>query len=158
MCQVVPGEIKWTISKPTVFIHSLDWGLPQRKASQINQHSSMTVATTRASISIVRDTTDKMTFISIIQHAGSLQSASKILVPALTASHLLLSSCTLIIGLLLGSCSQRCCRKKAEFSTDKKLAEEPVYSEIPPKAVPPVCHLSESVKSVDNVVYGQVSP
>ena len=41
---------------------------------------------------------------------------------------------------------------------DKKIAEEPVYSEIPPKTVPSVHHVSESVKSVDNVAYRYVSP
>ena len=44
---------------------------------------------------------------------------------------------------------------------DKKFAsfvEEPVYSEIPPKAALSEYHVSESVKSVDNVAYGQASP
>ena len=88
-------------------------------------------------------------------HAGI---TSEILVPALTASHLLLSSCTLIIGLLLGSMSHRCCWKRTESLMDKKIAEEPVYSEIPPKTVLSVHNVSESVKSVDNVAYGYVSP
>ena len=35
--------------------------------------------------------------------------------------------------------------------------DEPVYSEIPPKGVPSVYHVSELVKSVDNVAYGQVN-
>ena len=43
-------------------------------------------------------------------------------------------------------------------SMDEKIAEEPVYSEIPPKTVPSANHVSELVKSVDNVAYGQVSP
>ena len=92
-------------------------------------------------------------------HAGI---TSEILVPVLTASHLLLSLCTLIVGLLLGSLSHRYCRRKKSSKTmDKKFvssAEEPVYSEIPPKTVPSVYRVSESVKSVDNVAYGQVSP
>ena len=90
-------------------------------------------------------------------HAGS--SVSETLVPALTASHFLLSSCTLIIGLLVGSLSHRCCRKKTNMSSmNEKVAEEPVYSEIPPKSVPSANHVCELVKSVDNVAYGQVSP
>ena len=83
-----------------------------------------------------------------------------ILVPALTASHFLLSLCTLIFGLLLGCLSHRCCRRKRSSKTMKKKfvpsVDEPVYSEIPPKAVPSVYHVSESVKSVDNMAYGYV--
>ena len=99
------------------------------------------------------------THVDIILHA-SLHAGipSVILVPVLTASHLFLSLCTLVIGLLLGSLSHRC-RSIKKSSTNTKLPsspEEPVYSEISPKAVPSVYHTS--VKSVDNVVYGQVSP
>ena len=82
-----------------------------------------------------------------------------VLVPILTASHLLLSLCTLIVGVLLGSC---CKSRKSSNTMDKKFVsssvEEPVYSEIPPKIIPSVYHVSELVKSVDNVAYGQVSP
>ena len=85
-----------------------------------------------------------------------------ILIPVLTASHLFLSLCTLIVGLLLGSLSHRCCgRRRSSKTMDKKSVssvDEPVYSEIPPKAVSSVYHASESVKSVDNVAYGYVSP
>ena len=90
-------------------------------------------------------------------HAGITSISSVIFVPALIASHLFLSSCTLIIGFLLGSLSHRCCKKKSS-NIDNKLTpsiEEPVYSEIPPKTVPSV--FQASVKSVDNVAYGQIS-
>ena len=96
-------------------------------------------------------------------HAGiTSELIIHVLVPILTASHLLLSLCTLIVGVLLGSLLHRCCkRRKSSNTMDEKFAssvEEPVYSEIPPKIVPSVYHVSESVKSVDNVAYGQVSP
>jgi hypothetical protein len=91
--------------------------------------------------------------------AGRSVSEMYVLVPALTASHLLLSSCSLIIGLLVGSLSHRYCRKKSKMSSmDEKIAEDPVYSEVSPKAVQSANHVSELVKSVDNVAYGQVSP
>ena len=87
-----------------------------------------------------------------------------ILIPVLIASLLFLSLSTLVIGLLLGCLlSQRCCRRAARRSSkavDKKFAssvDEPVYSEIPPKVVPSVYHVSELVKSVDNVAYGRVN-
>lgn len=94
-------------------------------------------------------------------HVG-IVSESVILIPVLTASHLLLSLCTLIAGLLLGCLSHRCCgpRRRSPQTSDKKFVssmDEPVYSEIPPKAVPSAYrHVSELVKPVDNVAYGQV--
>ena len=86
-----------------------------------------------------------------------------ILIPVLIASHLLLSLSTLVVGLLLGFLlPQRCCRRAGRPSktADKKFGssmDEPVYSEIPPKVVQSVYHVSELVKSVDNVAYGRVN-
>ena len=85
-----------------------------------------------------------------------------ILIPVLIASHFLLSLFTLVVGLLLGCLLSQRCRgrsKRSSKTADKKFAssvDEPVYSEIPPKAVPSVHHVSELVKSVDNVAYGRV--
>jgi hypothetical protein len=96
-------------------------------------------------------------------HTGTdSESISVNLIPVLIVSHLLLSLCTLLVGLLLGCrLSHRCRRRRSSSTTqDKKFAssvDEPVYSEIPPKAVPSVYHVSELVKSVDNVAYGRVN-
>ena len=95
-------------------------------------------------------------------HAGrGSVSESVTLILVLTASHLLLSLCTLIIGLLLGCLSYKCCRgRRSSRISNKKFVSfvnEPLYSEIPPKVVPLAYrHVSELVKPVDNVAYGQV--
>jgi hypothetical protein len=95
-------------------------------------------------------------------HTGTdSESISVILIPVLIASHLLLSLCTLLVGLLLGCLlSHRCRKRRSSTTQNKKFAssvDEPMYSEIPPKAVPSVYHVSELVKSVDNVAYGRVN-